>query len=152
MKNRLTFADTISALLENKRKTYPQHQLVRDLFSLCLAGEAGDYSEASDDNITFSRWCNGARPIPAEILKTYQTEMGYARMTEDFHDKIIPNLVNVPHAREMMSELIDISRPIIGSEKAEELLGTSDHAKFFTKQFCMLYCAIMRKAVCIRRT
>jgi hypothetical protein len=68
MKNRLTFADAIGALLENKRKTYPQHQLVRDLFSLCLAGEAGDYSEASDDNITFSRWCNGARPIPAEIF------------------------------------------------------------------------------------
>jgi tetratricopeptide (TPR) repeat protein len=58
-------------------------------------------------------------------------------MIEDFDSKIIPNLINIAHAREMMSELIDISRPVIGNEKANELLGTSDHAEFFTKT--MLY-------------
>lgn len=55
MKNQLTFAHVTGALLDNKIKTYPQHRLVRDLFSLCLLDEASDYSEASDDNITFSR-------------------------------------------------------------------------------------------------
>ena len=64
MKNQLTFAHVTGALLDNKIKTYPQHRLVRDLFSLCLLDEASDYGEASDDNITFSRWCNGARPVP----------------------------------------------------------------------------------------
>lgn len=58
MKNQLTFAHVTGALLDNKIKTYPQHQLVRDLFSFCLSGEASDYGEASEDNITFSRWCN----------------------------------------------------------------------------------------------
>ena len=29
MRNRLTFANVIGVLLENKKKTYPQHQLVR---------------------------------------------------------------------------------------------------------------------------
>ena len=31
MRNRLTFANVIGVLLENKKKTYPQHQLVRSL-------------------------------------------------------------------------------------------------------------------------
>ena len=48
MKNQLTFAHVTGALLDNKIKTYPQHRLVRDLFSLCLLDEASDYSEASD--------------------------------------------------------------------------------------------------------
>ena len=72
MKNQLTFAHVTGALLDNKIKTYPQHRLVRDLFSLCLWDEASDYSEASDDNITFSRWCNGARPVPVDILSSFE--------------------------------------------------------------------------------
>ena len=36
MRNRLTFANVIGVLLENKKKTYPQHQLVRSLFSAYL--------------------------------------------------------------------------------------------------------------------
>jgi hypothetical protein len=85
----------------------------------------------------FSRWCTGARQIPIDILKTYHTEMGYSQMMEDFNDKFIPNLINVPHAKEMVSELIDISRPVIGNAKADELLASSDYAEFFTK--AMLY-------------
>ena len=48
MKNQLTFAHVTGALLYNKIKTYPQHRLVRDLFSLCLLDEASDYGETSD--------------------------------------------------------------------------------------------------------
>lgn len=73
MKNQLTFAHVIGALLDNKIKTYPQHQLVRDLFSLCLSDEASDYGEATEDNITFSRWCNGTKPVPVDILNQYDT-------------------------------------------------------------------------------
>ena len=47
MKNQLTFAHVTGALLDNKIKTYSQHRLVRDLFSLCLSDEASDYGEAS---------------------------------------------------------------------------------------------------------
>ena len=36
MRNRLTFANVIGVLLENKKKTYPQHQLVRRLFAAYL--------------------------------------------------------------------------------------------------------------------
>ena len=36
MKNQLTFAHVTGALLDNKIKTYPQHRLVRDLFSLTM--------------------------------------------------------------------------------------------------------------------
>lgn len=56
MKNQLTFAHVTGALLDNKIKTYPQHRLVRDLFSLCLLDEASDYGEASDDNVGFSNF------------------------------------------------------------------------------------------------
>ena len=44
MRNRLTFANVIGVLLDNKKKTYPQHQLVRSLFSAYL----DDTLEGSD--------------------------------------------------------------------------------------------------------
>lgn len=36
MKNRLTFVNVIGILLDNKKKTYSQHQLIRNLFSVSL--------------------------------------------------------------------------------------------------------------------
>lgn len=84
MKNQLTFAHVAGALLDNKIKTYPQHRLVRDLFLLCLSDEASDYGEASEDNITFSRWCNGARPVPVDILNEYKNDTGRNQMITDF--------------------------------------------------------------------
>lgn len=96
MKNQLTFAHVTGALLDNKIKTYPQHRLVRDLFSLCLLDEASDYGEASDDNITFSRWCNGARPIPVDILNEYKNDTGRNQMITDFENKIIPKHIHLP--------------------------------------------------------
>ncbi len=137
MKNQLTFAHVTGALLDNKIKTYPQHRLVRDLFSLCLLDEAADYGEASDDNITFSRWCNGARPVPVDILNKYKNDTGRNQMITDFENKIIPNLINVSNARYLMEDMINNSRKIIGITKADELTAIDDNATFFTD--VMLY-------------
>lgn len=125
------------ALLDNKIKTYPQHRLVRDLFSLCLSDEASDYGEASEDNITFSRWCNGARPVPVDILNKYKNDTGRNQMITDFENKIIPNLINVSNARYLMEDMINNSRKIIGITKADELTAIDDNATFFTD--VMLY-------------
>ena len=137
MKNQLTFAHVTGALLDNKIKTYPQHRLVRDLFSLCLSDEASDYGEASEDNITFSRWCNGARPVPVDILNKYKNDTGRNQMITDFENKIIPNLINVSNARYLMEDMINNSRKIIGITKADELTAIDDNATFFTD--VMLY-------------
>lgn len=137
MKNQLTFAHVTGALLDNKIKTYPQHWLVRDLFSLCLSDEASDYGEASEDNITFSRWCNGARPVPVDILNEYKDEIGRNQMIIDFKNKIIPNLINVSNARYLMEDMINNSRKIIGSTMTDELIAIDDNATFFTD--VMLY-------------
>lgn len=137
MKNQLTFAHVTGALLDNKIKTYPQHRLVRDLFSLCLLDEASDYSEASDDNITFSRWCNGARPVPVDILNEYKNDTGRNQMITDFKNKIIPNLINVSNTRYLLEDMINNSRKIIGITKADELIAIDDNATFFTD--VMLY-------------
>lgn len=132
MKNQLTFAHVTGALLDNKIKTYPQHRLVRDLFSLCLLDEAADYGEASDDNITFSRWCNGARPVPVDILNEYKNDTGRNQMITDFKNKIIPNLINVSNTRYLLEDMINNSRKIIGITKADELIAIDDNATFFT--------------------
>lgn len=132
MKNQLTFAHVTGALLDNKIKTYPQHRLARDLFSLCLLDEASDYGEASDDNITFSRWCNGARPVPVDILNEYKNDTGRNQMITDFKNKIIPNLINVSNTRYLLEDMINNSRKIIGITKADELIAIDDNATFFT--------------------
>ena len=137
MKNQLTFAHVTGALLDNKIKTYPQHRLVRDLFSLCLLDEASDYGEASDDNITFSRWCNGARPVPVDILNEYKDDIGRNQMIMDFKNKIIPNFINISNARYLMEDMINNSRKIIGSTMTDELIAIDDNATFFTD--VMLY-------------
>lgn len=94
MRNRLTFANVIGVLLENKKKTYPQHQLVRSLFSAYLDDTLTASELIADDTTMYSRWCNGARPIPIDILKTYEDEDEWDTMEDDFRDKIIPNLLN----------------------------------------------------------
>lgn len=137
MKNQLTFAHVTGALLDNKIKTYPQHWLVRDLFSLCLSDEASDYGETSEDNITFSRWCNGARPIPVDILNEYKDDIGRNQMIMDFKNKIIPNFINISNARYLMEDMINNSRKIIGSTMTDELIAIDDNATFFTD--VMLY-------------
>ena len=84
----------IGVLLENKKKTYPQHQLVRSLFSAYLDDTLTASELIADDTTMYSRWCNGTRPIPIDILKTYEDEDEWDTMKDDFRDKIIPNLLN----------------------------------------------------------
>ncbi|MBD5508274.1 MAG: ATP-binding protein [Lachnospiraceae bacterium] len=131
MRNRLTFANTISILLENKKKTYQQHQLVRSLFSAYLNDELSSGEIYAEDNTMYSRWCTGARPIPMEILRIYE-DNNFEVMEEDFRCKIIPNLINESQARSQMEELINDSRNIIGNKTADEMLALTDNAAFFT--------------------
>lgn len=132
MKNRLTFSNVIGILLDNKKKTYPQHQLVRSLFSLSL--DVSENAEITDaDNIKYSNWCNGIRPIPLEIIRTYEDEDNFDFMRDDFKDKIIPNLLNETQARAQMEELIEDSRTVIGNQKADEILGIAALEQFFTE-------------------
>ena len=92
----------IGVLLENKKKTYPQHQLVRSLFSAYLDDTLTASELIADDTTMYSRWCNGARPIPIDILKTYEDEDEWDTMEEDFRDKIIPNLLNEAQVRSIL--------------------------------------------------
>ena len=131
MRNRLTFVNIISILLENKKKTYQQHQLVRSLFSAYLNDELPSGEIYAEDNTMYSRWCTGARPIPMEILHIYE-ENNFEIMEEDFRCKIIPNLINESQARSQIEELINDSRNIIGNKTANEMLALTDNAAFFT--------------------
>ncbi len=139
MRNRLTFANVIGVLLENKKKTYPQHQLVRSLFSAYLDDTLTAPDLIADDTTMYSRWCNGARPIPIDILKTYEDEDKWDTMEEDFRDKIIPNLLNESQARIQMEELITDSIKTIGQEMADALIQEPDNAAFF--------CSVVRYAI-----
>ena len=131
MRNRLTFANIISILLENKKKTYQQHQLVRSLFSAYLNDELPSSEIYAENNTMYSRWCTGARPIPMEILRIYE-ENNFEVMEKDFRCKIIPNLINESQARSQIEELINDSRNIIGNKTANEILALTDNAAFFT--------------------
>ena len=133
MKNRLTFANVINILLENKKKTYPQHKLICDLFAEYLG--TSDYSDTiyAEDNTMYSRWCTGARPIPMEILHTYEDDNNWEYIETSFDDEIIPNLINESQARSQMEELIKDSIPVIGTSKAAELIAITDNANFFTQ-------------------
>ena len=131
MRNRLTFANIISILLENKKKTYQQHQLVRSLFSAYLNDELSSDEIYAEDNTMYSRWCTGARPIPMEILRIYE-DNNFEVMEEDFRCKIIPNLINESQARSQIEELINDSRNIIGNKTANEMLALTNNAAFFT--------------------
>lgn len=139
MRNRLTFANVIGVLLENKKKTYPQHQLVRSLFSAYLDDTLTASELIADDTTMYSRWCNGARPIPIDILKTYEDEDEWDTMEEDFRDKIIPNLLNEAQARIQMEDLITDSTKTIGQEMADALIQEPDNAAFF--------CSVVRYAI-----
>jgi tetratricopeptide (TPR) repeat protein len=138
MRNRLTFANVIGVLLENKKKTYPQHQLVRNLFSAYLDDTLVGSELFVDDNIQYSRWCNGTRPIPMDIIKTYEDDE-WDTMEDDFRDKIIPNLLNESQARTQMEELITDSIKTIGQELADALISENDNAAFF--------CSVVRYAI-----
>ena len=133
MKNRLTFSNIINVLLDNKKKTYAQYQIISDMFSLCLNAdhERMDADEITNEAITYSRWVSGARPIPVEIIKTYDEDDEWDVMQNDFRDYIIPNLINVSNARHQIEELINDSVETIGEITAKELLNEQDISIFF---------------------
>ena len=133
MKNRLTFANVINILIENKKKTYPQHKLICDLFDEYLG--KSDYSDTiyAEDNTMYSRWCTGTRPIPMEILRTYEDDDNFGFMETAFDDEIIPNLINESQARTQIEELINESIPLIGTSMADKLIAITDNAAFFTQ-------------------
>ena len=133
MKNRLTFTDIIGVLLDNKKKTYPQYRMIHDMFSLYFGEHTIESRDLSIDNsILYSRWCNGARPIPIEIIRTYDDDERWDKMRNDFNKKILPNLINEPNARSQAEMLIDQSVDMIGTTMANELKNTTDNATFFT--------------------
>ena len=139
MRNRLTFANIISILLENKKKTYQQHQLVRNLFSAYLNDELPSGEIYAEYNTMYSRWCTGTRPIPMEILHIYE-DNNFEVMEEDFRCKIIPNLINESQARSQIEELINDSRNIIGNKTADEMLALTDNAAFLLPRSAMPFC------------
>src|SRR5574344_1572480 len=130
MKNRLTFSNVIGVLLENKKKTYQQHQLVRSMFSLELDDD--EFAEITDADATkYSYWCSGTRPVPMEIIRSYDDEYSLDTMRDDFESKIIPNLVNESNARNQLEELITESVDVIGYDKSKEVTDITDNATFF---------------------
>jgi len=131
MQNRLNFPEVIKVLLEYKNRTYSQNQLIRDLFSSCLKTSASNADEAVEDNIKFSRWVNGERPIPQDILDTYKEVTGLDDMKCDIEELIIPQIINISGAREKMTDLIRDSVNVIGQNKADELISETDDAAFF---------------------
>ena len=118
-------------LLDCKKKTYSQDAFIIDLFSAYF--DSRDYEpDEPEDRTNFSRWRNGSRPVPAIIAEIYAKPDGISLMAESFNDKILPNILNTQLARQRTEELIKNSIPLIGNEKAEELLSPSDASLFFT--------------------
>ena len=71
LQNRITFSNVIGVLLENKKKTYAQYQMIEDIFYNCLYNMDLFEKEDFEKNVTYSRWGTGERPIPKEILSFY---------------------------------------------------------------------------------
>ena len=130
MENHLSFKEIIEPLLDCRKKTYSQDWFIRDLFSAYFMQRTYMVDEA-EDKTNFSRWRNGSRPVPAFIIEIYAKPGGAARMEQDFEKKILPNIINIPLARERTEELVKNSSPLIGNEKVQELLSPQDASAFF---------------------
>ena len=75
MINRLTFANVVGILLENKKKTYTQYQMVLNIFSQYMNDTATSTDLIGDGMIQISRWCNGDRPIPKDLLENMKKKL-----------------------------------------------------------------------------
>ena len=131
MQNRITFSNIIGVLLENKKKTYAQYQMIEDIFYDCLCNMDIYEKEDFEKNVTYSRWCSGERPIPKEILSFYDNA-GFDGIQNNIQDDIIPNLINVPATRKLLLELVVDSVDVIGTEKADEFVRITDDAELIT--------------------
>ena len=133
MINRLTFANVIGILLENKKKTFPQYRMVYCIFSKCMNDTVTSADLIGDGMIQISRWCSGERPIPKDVLEKYEANNYWDAMSDDFRTKIIPNLINELQARSQMEALLDESIDVIGTDKILEIKSISDNATFFAE-------------------
>ena len=131
MQNRITFSNVIGVLLENKKKTYAQYQMIEDIFYDCLYNMDLFEKEDFEKNVTYSRWCTGDRPIPKEILSFYDNA-GFDGIQNNIQDDVIPNLINVPATRELLLELVADSVDVIGTKKADEFARITDDAELIT--------------------
>lgn len=131
MQNRITFSNVIGVLLENKKKTYAQYQMIEDIFYDCLYNMDLFEKEDFEKNVTYSRWCTGERPIPKEILSFYDN-CGFEGIQDNIQDDVIPNLINVPATRKLLLELVMDSVDVIGTKKADEFAQITDDAEFIT--------------------
>ncbi len=131
MQNRITFSNVIGVLLENKKKTYAQYQMIEDIFYDCLCNMEIYEKEDFEKNVTYSRWCTGERPIPKEILSFYDNN-GFNDIMNNVREDVIPNLINVPATRELLLELVTDSIDVIGTEKADEFSQITDDAELIT--------------------
>ena len=131
MQNRITFSNVIGVLLENKKKTYAQYQMIEDIFYDCLCNMNLFEKDDFEKNVTYSRWCTGDRPIPKEILSFYDNA-GFDGIQDNIQDDVIPNLINVPATRELLLELVTDSVDVIGTEKADEFARITDDAELIT--------------------
>lgn len=131
MQNRITFSNVIGVLLENKKKTYAQYQMIEDIFYDCLCNMDIYEKEDFEKNVTYSRWCTGERPIPKEILSFYDNN-GFNDIMNNVREDVIPNLINVPATRELLLELVTDSIDVIGTEKADEFSQITDDAELIT--------------------
>lgn len=133
MINRLTFSNVIGILLENKKKTYTQYQMVQSIFSQYLDDTLTSADLYAEDMTQYSRWCNGERPIPKDIIQHYENNNLWNIMEQDFRDKIIPNLINESQARSKTEDLLDKSIDVLGKDKVQELKNISDNSSFFAE-------------------
>lgn len=131
MINRLTFANVIKILLENKKKTFTQYRMVYCIFSKCMNDTVTSADLIGDGMIQISRWCSGERPIPKNVLEKYEENDYWNDMEEDFRTKIIPNLINELQVRSQLESLLDESIDVIGADKIQEMKQISDNAAFF---------------------
>ncbi len=139
MINRFTFSNVIGILLENKKKTFTQYQMVLSIFAQYLDDTLSNADLYAEDMTQFSRWCNGERPIPKDIIQHYEINNLWIVMEQDFRTKIIPNLINESQARFQLESLLDESIDVIGTDKTQELRSISDNA--------VLMAAMVRYAV-----
>ncbi|MBO5082900.1 MAG: AAA family ATPase [Lachnospiraceae bacterium] len=135
MQNRITFSNVIGVLLENKKKTYAQYQMIEDIFYDCLCNMDLFEKDDFEKNVTYSRWCTGDRPIPKEILSFYDNA-GFDGIQNNIQDDIIPNLINVPATRELLLELVADSVDVIGIEKNDEFARITDDSELITALIC----------------
>ena len=131
MQNHITFSNVIGVLLENKKKTYAQYQMIEDIFYDCLCNMDLFEKDDFEKNVTYSRWCTSDRPIPKEILSFYDNA-GFDGIQNNILDDVIPNLINTSATRELLLELVADSVDVIGTEKADEFARITDDAELIT--------------------